>query len=552
MWLKPGIPFGPKTKFNTKRAGTFLVLAVWLLVSLACARTAQSENDYAATALAQLLTAAVTPTVPGVETGSNIEQIPLPVQVTNTPIQPADPPDPQSSPTPSGAGAPDPNPAPVLLYNTQAGDTLKALAARFAVTPAEITSPSPIPAEGLFSPKQLLVIPNRLAETTPSIQLLPDSEIVFSPSAVNFDIGAFVLQSGGYLSTYREELSTGFLTGAQVIQRVAIENSVNPRVLLALLEYQSHWVYGQPNNLAQTDYPLGHTDYHSKGLYKQLSWAVQHLSIGYYGWRAGLITEISFKGAPQGSAARLAPTLNAGTVALQVLFAQLYNDSQWGGALYSPNSFPELYERMFDNPWTRAQLVEPLYPPNLIQPKLELPFAVGKTWSLTGGPHSAWGPDGALAAIDFAPASSEHGCVVSTDWVRASASGLVVRSENGVVTLDLDGDGYEQTGWVLLYLHISRDARVAPGTWVDTNDQLGHPSCEGGVSTGTHTHMARKFNGEWILADGPIPFNLSGWVAHNGDKPYLGSLTRGDQTVTASQYGSFESRITRTQEVTEE
>ncbi|GAP17889.1 hypothetical protein LSAC_01767, partial [Levilinea saccharolytica] len=169
-----------------------------------------------------------------------------------------------------------------------------------------------------------------------------------------------------------------------------------------------------------------------------------------------------------------------------------------------------------------------------------------------GGPHSAWGPDGALAAIDFAPASSEHGCVVSTDWVRASASGLVVRSENGVVTLDLDGDGYEQTGWVLLYLHISRDARVAPGTWVDTNDQLGHPSCEGGVSTGTHTHMARKFNGEWILADGPIPFNLSGWIAHNGSKPYLGFLTRGDQTVTASQYGSFESRITRTQEVTEE
>ena len=175
--MKPGIPFGPKTKFNAKRAGTFLVLAVWLFVSLACARTAQSENDYAATALAQLLTAAVTPTVPGVETGSNIEQIPLPVQVTNTPIQPADPPDPQSSPTPSG-GTSDPNPAPVILYNTQAGDTLKALAARFAVAPAEITSPSPIPSEGLFSPKQLLVIPNRLTETTPSLQLLPDSEIV--------------------------------------------------------------------------------------------------------------------------------------------------------------------------------------------------------------------------------------------------------------------------------------------------------------------------------------------------------------------------------------
>ena len=44
---------------------------------------------------------------------------------------------------------------------------------------------------------------------------------------------------------------------------------------------------------------------------------------------------------------------------------------------------------------------------------------------------------------------------------------------------------------------------------VETDDRIGHASCEGGVSTGTHLHFARKYNGEWVLADGPLPFVLS-------------------------------------------
>ena len=38
---------------------------------------------------------------------------------------------------------------------------------------------------------------------------------------------------------------------------------------------------------------------------------------------------------------------------------------------------------------------------------------------------------------------------------------------------------------------------------------------EGGHVTGTHVHIARKYNGEWIPADG-LAFNLEGWVAHDG------------------------------------
>jgi LasA protease len=119
-----------------------------------------------------------------------------------------------------------------------------------------------------------------------------------------------------------------------------------------------------------------------------------------------------------------------------------------------------------------------------------------------------------------------------------------VREDTGVLVLDLDGDGNERTGWVIFYLHIRSDEKVALGTYVHAGDRLGHPSCEGGESTGTHVHIARKYNGEWIPADGPLALNLSGWVAHNGSRPYLGTLTRDALTVTASDKAEIQSLIT--------
>ncbi len=451
------------------------------------------------------------------------------------------------SPTPTEVPTPNPTPplsndAPILYY-TQAGDSLPVVAARFGVQPSEISSPDPLPETSFLTPNQLLLIPHRLSNTTLPQHLLPDSEVVYSPSSTDFDIRAFVSQAGGYLSHYSEYFkSTGTTDGADIVARVALENSINPRLLLSLLELQSGWVYGQPGNLAQSEYPMGYINLDGRGLYWQLKWAVKHLSNGYYGWREGRLTEITF---PDGVTARLDPTLNAGTVALQYYFAQVYDTQTWIKALDLKVGFPALHERMFGSPWVRALKVEPLYPAGITQPPLILPFMLKQMWSLSGGPHGAWEDFGAWAALDFAPGSVESGCVKSYAWVVASAPGEVLRSGNGVVVLDLDLDHREQTGWVLLYLHIANEGRIAMGSYVDTGDMLGHPSCEGGQATGTHVHIARKYNGEWIPADGPIPFNLSGWIAHAGARPYLGMLTKDGLTVTASQYGSYESRISR-------
>jgi hypothetical protein len=85
---------------------------------------------------------------------------------------------------------------------------------------------------------------------------------------------------------------------------------------------------------------------------------------------------------------------------------------------------------------------------------------------------------------------------------------------------------------------------VPLGRHLDTGDQIGHPSCEGGTSTGTHIHLARKYNGEWIIADGPLSFNLEGWVAHEGAMAYQGTLTRYADTVTACVCSDSDSFIT--------
>lgn len=125
---------------------------------------------------------------------------------------------------------------------------------------------------------------------------------------------------------------------------------------------------------------------------------------------------------------------------------------------------------------------------------------------------------------------------------------LVVRSELGVVIQDLDGDGHEQTGWVIMYLHIAKEDRIPEGTNMYAGDRIGHPYCEGGRATGTHTHIARKYNGVWIPAVGSYPFVLDGWQTTAGEEPYLGTLTRGEDVVTAHQFGSAVSRITRDDE----
>lgn len=432
---------------------------------------------------------------------------------------------------------------PANLYLSQPGDTFRTIAGRFGLLPADLTCrtwlprlcPQPGPdveSDPGFDPDLLLpagleiLYPEVVALGEPAAWLLPDSEIVFSSAASGFDVEAYVQAAQGYLAGHRQYLMmNAWNTGAEIVELVAEENSINPRLLLALLEYQCGCVLGQAD---QPEPYLGADFYVRHDLYGQLVWAVYELSNGYYGWRAGALRQVIL---PDGTLIALDPRLNAGTVALYTVFAGLYGAEEYRQALDPASGFPALYARMFGSPWSRAQVI---IPDGTSQPALDLPFEPGQIWSYTGGPHPAFEGNGPLAALDFAPASAEPGCQPTPAWVTAAAAGLVVRSEFGLVVQDLDGDGDEHTGWTLLYLHIGEDGRVPVGTYLDAGDRIGQPSCEGGRTNGTHVHFARLLNGEWVPAgSGPLPFNLDGWIARDGVEPYKGFLQREHITLEA-------------------
>jgi hypothetical protein len=310
-------------------------------------------------------------------------------------------------------------------------------------------------------------------------------------------------------------------------------------LLLAIAEYQAGALSNPTLPDDQAKYPLGYADRDHVGLYMQLVWAANTLNNGYYRWREGTLDTISRL---DDSIEHPDPWQNAATVAIQYYFSQLLDTTQYQKAVYS-DGLAKTYIDLFGNPWSAQPHIEG----SLTQPELAFPFSLGETWAFTGGPHAAWGNGDPLAALDFAPPASVGGCGSTTKFTTAVASGEIVRTDNAVAVLDLDGDGNERTGWVILYLHLASQDMIRQGVMVKIGDPIGHPSCEGGKATGTHVHIARKYNGEWIPADGALPFNLNGWVARNGATEYLGTLSRFGKIAVASESASSASLVTNTQ-----
>ncbi len=422
-------------------------------------------------------------------------------------------------------------------YTVQRGDTLNLIGEKYGVTAAEIAAANGITISDTLFAGQALIIPIPTEKPYgPDLKILPDSEFVYGPGTIDFNLPAFIESQHGYLATYTEDVPGYFLdnrvdtatvTGSDIVRLTAQRYSINPRLLLAVLEYQSGWVTQKKPSDNSLVYPLRRVEAGREGLFRQLNWAANELNSGYYLWRVGGIVSWSFR---DNSLRLIAPGLNSGTVGVQNFFAQVFGVEAWTKAV-SADGFLVTYRALFGNPFALAY--EPLVPTDLIQPSLQLPFEPGQVWAFTGGPHGAWGSGSAWGALDFAPPAEAEGCTLSDEWVAAAAPGLIVRSEYGAALEDLDGDGYEGTGWVLFYMHIEVRDRVPVGTYVQAGDFIGHPSCEGGISNGTHIHLARKYNGEWISADGSLPFVLEGWVSSGFGREYDGALTQGDLYVEA-------------------
>lgn len=469
--------------------------------------------------------------------GSGAITLAAPTPLANQPVNlPA-----AGTPTPD-----DPHPLPTFrtepdLYVVQGGDTLGTISERYGVTLEQVVAVNQLANPNILEVGQILTIPVPTPGLPgPAFKVIPDSELVYGPSGAGFELGDFILTQGGYLATYQEEIAEGqTLSGAEIVAKVAESYSVGPRLLLAVLEYQSGWVTDLQPAEASLTYPLGVIDYRREGLYRQLTWSANQLNLGYYLWM------VNGTGAwllGDGSVVPVDPTINAGTAGIQQLYAPLYDRGAWTTAV-TADGLQSVYRRLFGDPFLYA--VEPLVPGLLLQPEMWLPFEPGVDWAFTGGPHSGWDSGSAWAALDFAPPGDMLGCVPSNDWVTAVADGMIVRAGDGAVIQDLDGDGKEQTGWAVLYMHIESRDRVQPGVQLKAGERIGHPSCEGGFSSGTHVHLARKYNGEWIPADQNLPFVLDGWISRGTGNIYDGFLVRDSKAIEAWEGRSPENIIRR-------
>ncbi|MCY4064547.1 MAG: LysM peptidoglycan-binding domain-containing protein [Chloroflexi bacterium] len=442
-------------------------------------------------------------------------------------------------------------------HTVQRGDTLTRIAERYDVSINALLNANNLPNPDFLEVGQVINLPQTPVEYTPAFRILPDSRLVRSVDAFRFDTDAFLRSQAGMLPQINvftpTRLADGTqrsdaLTASQIIERVSREYSVDARLLLAFLEYFAGLVTASTEEEEALLYPFvapdASTQTGRKGLYAQLSLMADRLNQGYYDWKYRSKTILE---AVDGSRLNFHPDLNAATIGVQFAIAQMRSLEQWESDVGEAGLF-ETYRRLFGDPFEDAHETTAA---DLVQPLLTLPFPRGDVWRFTGGFHGGWGNGSAWSAVDFAPPDEDKTswCYTSNFPITAIARGIIARIDDGVIVLDLDGDGNEGSGWTILYLHISPHDAVHEGQVVDAGNILGYTSCAGGFSTATHLHIARRFNGEWIPADcnrcppgvAVPPFVMSNWkVLGLGSQLYQGFLVNNlDNRSVIAEQGRF-------------
>ena len=160
-----------------------------------------------------------------------------------------------STPTPAGPPPPAPTlavtplptrepylPGELVDYIAQTGDTLPTLAVRFNTTEAEIRTANPIiPSDAtLLPPGMPMKIPIYYLSLWGSpYQILPDELFVDGPSQVGFDSAAFIASRPGWLKNVHEWAADANRSAGEIVDLVATNYSVSPRLLLALVDYRT-------------------------------------------------------------------------------------------------------------------------------------------------------------------------------------------------------------------------------------------------------------------------------------------------------------------------
>src|SRR5919202_706676 len=344
-------------------------------------------------------------------------------------------------------------------------------------------------------------------------KLIDDTRFFYAENVYAGQIQKFLDSQPGPLKTFHETLGGRDESFAELLSSRTILYSLNPQVVLALIEQQSGLITHPDASPERMDWALNYLGESGKwkGLMAQVRWATRELYRGQRDYPA--LPELTYANASHSPV----PTgLNVGGYAIARVLAATTIPADLPAQLDGgPGSFVATYTRLFGDPRNAAPVLHQPSAPFLSLP-LDRMYTISAFFdhdapflqtngsivtyrgdqrtTLAYGGHTGWG----YAAKPPAP-------------VLAAASGTVVFTGNaddncGAKAVIIDhGNGYRT-----LYWHLS-ELLAKPGP-VARGDKIGIVGSSG-CATGPHLHFQVEF-----LGRDTDPY---GWCGPTGKDPWV-------------------------------
>lgn len=369
--------------------------------------------------------------------------------------------------------------------------------------------------------------------------LISNSSFLHSPTILDFEIQDFLETLPGPLKSYTEEINGRSWTASAIIRFNSIYYGINPQLILLILEAQNELLTNPYADIPKKTSP-NQINKLPPTLYDYVSWIGESLLILFDNHRYDVIEDrIEF---PDGGDIAVPDRLNAGTYAVQLLLAKILSQDEWQVWVQGINPlFIQQYLQWFGD--TNQKADRTLTPSSSLPEGYILPFTIGETWYYTSGPHNYYGGViGCISGSDCPPPWSSIDIAapegvpcppppgtpnyLANRWVVAAKGGEVIQASESLVVID------HADGWRTYYFHMASADLIGQDVPVAQGQQLGHPSCEGGITDGVHVHFAI-----WQVGVGFVDINgssLSNWVIGEGTH-YNGTMIRNNAKRTADE-----------------